>query len=73
MGCLNKAMATTSEAPKVMASYNNLNKNYPDSSALSSLKSLRAYINNPLYCGRLQNPMTALSVKKRSQRVANHA
>jgi hypothetical protein len=27
---------------------------------------LRAYPNNPLYCGWLQSPMPALSVKKRS-------
>jgi len=33
---------------------------------------LRAYPNNLLYCGRLQSPMPALSVKKRSQRGENH-
>jgi len=37
---IEKAMATTSEAPKVMASHNNLNQNYPDSPALSNQKSL---------------------------------
>ena len=34
---------------------------------------LRTYLNNPLYFVRLQSPMPALSEKKRSQRVANHA
>lgn len=37
---IEKAMATTSEAPKVMASHNNLNQNYPSPSALSSQESL---------------------------------
>ena len=37
---IEKAMATTSEAPKVMASHNNLSQNYPAPSALSSQKSL---------------------------------
>jgi hypothetical protein len=33
---------------------------------------LRAYPNNPLYCGRLQSPMPALSGQKCSQRGENH-
>ncbi|MFZ2147447.1 MAG: hypothetical protein WAV28_09515 [Sedimentisphaerales bacterium] len=41
LGCLNKAMATISEAPKVMASHNNLNQNYPAPSALLIQKSLQ--------------------------------
>ena len=48
---------------------------YPCSATPPSLFSnilLRAYPNNPLYCGRLQSPMPTLSVKKCSQRGANH-
>ncbi|MFZ2148456.1 MAG: hypothetical protein WAV28_14670 [Sedimentisphaerales bacterium] len=41
--------------------------------AVVSLVELRAYPNNPPYCGLLQSPMPALSVKKCSQRGENHA
>jgi len=34
---------------------------------------LRTYPNNPIYCGLLQSPMPALSVKKCSQRGLSHA
>jgi len=40
--------------------------------AVMSQVELRAYPNNPLYCGRLQSLMPALSVKKCSQRGENH-
>ncbi len=39
---------------------------------LGEVRSIRTYPNNPLYCVRLQSPMPALSVKKRSQRGENH-
>ncbi len=40
-----------------------MNCHAPVRSVLFSVIGLRAYPNNPLYCGRLQSPMPALSAK----------
>jgi len=61
-----KLMETT------QASLDHLTWENPMGEARKDALRLRAYPNNPLYCGQLQSPMPALSVKKCSQRGENH-
>ncbi len=68
---IEKAMATTSEAPKVMASHNNLSQNHPAPSALSSQKSLSEKLTAELtaiwfYC---QSPILCQAEYKQALRL----